>query len=195
MDCNAPPAAPVRKLPGWLERARLIGLQVALLNLALLLAGLYLGLARPGAAAAEGSLQVAPSAAPLNAVFIQASSNDPPGGIDPGQDLDVGECRVNLDEAHQVSVTLSNVYPGYACLLQVTVKNASNQPMQLVSTSINASPGLQVSRISEPGRDPIPKNRTVQREYRIRILQEAAQMARLTFQISEVYEQVTGGPK
>jgi len=90
----------------------------------------------------------------FNAKFTAASTNDPPGTIDPGKDKDVGSCtaRVIRDchwaEPREVKVVVSNAYPGYECEVDVTIAKGGCVPECIKHVVIDSPPELAVTELS-----------------------------------------------
>jgi len=74
--------------------------------------------------------------------FTDCTSSDPPGTIDMGCDKDVGwaECQlVDSDgdgDADVAEITIHNAYPGYQCLLNITVHCNGSIPVHITDTSL-----------------------------------------------------------
>ncbi len=57
-----------------------------------------------------------------NADFIDASTDDPPGTLDPGYDKDVADCTAVVISDELVEVVLTNTYPSYTCTFTTTIQ-------------------------------------------------------------------------
>jgi hypothetical protein len=77
--------------------------------------------------------------------------------------------------------------------LRLTVHNRSAQAVRLQDAKISASPELEVIRVSHFDMTLIPAGGKRQQAFRVRILEQAAELAQLEFQISEVYVPADAG--
>lgn len=174
-------AARFQQHPPWLKRSLLQALPG--LALALLLA------LQPGlrTAAAQGAVQIASQGVDLEVVISRASSDDPPYPRDPGQGIDVAECRLSLEQGKLAKLVIYDAYPGYTCTLRVTIHNRSPQAVRLQDMKISTSPGLEIRRIDNPSTALIPAGKKSQQAFQIRIQGQAIELGQLEFQIAEVY--------
>jgi len=90
----------------------------------------------------------------FNAKFTAASTNDPPGTIDPGKDKNVGSCTATVighphwGEPREVKVVVSNAYPGYECQVDVTIAKGGCVPECIKYVVIDSPPQLAVTELS-----------------------------------------------
>jgi len=90
----------------------------------------------------------------FNAKFTAASTNDPPGTIDPGGDKDVGSCTARVirhpywAEPREAKVVVSNAYPGYECQVDVTIAKGGCVPECMKYVVMNSPPQLAVTELS-----------------------------------------------
>lgn len=124
--------------------------------------------------------------------FIDCSTNDPPGTIDPGKDKDVGCATAQLESPEnngyeQVIVSITNAYPCYECEVYVTVQNHGTLPATIQTVTVTSPPEITVTTDIEAlvgvVLDPA---QTVDGTVSVHVEQSAAQAAIYTFTV-EIY--------
>jgi len=162
---------------------------VAIIPLAVLF-GYLTGLIRVDRAFARGSAEIASRGAPLQVAFASAGSDDPLKSQDPGQDLDVGSCQVEILKDGTLSITVLNGYPGYTCKLQVTLHNRGGQRASLHAIQYDLPPEISLEGPVYPGGLDLPPGKKAQQTFTLRVLPEAGQAKGYDFTILEVFEPV-----
>ncbi len=122
-----------------------------------------------------------------NADFIAASTDDPPGTIDPGHDKDMADCTVVVVSEELVEVVLTNTYPSYTCTFTTTIHNGGNLPERREPLEIDAPPVLTVTELNDltgtildPGQDDVEK-------FSVHVEQEAEQGFTYVFTIKKPF--------
>lgn len=69
----------------------------------------------------------------LNLNWESIKSNDPPTSIDPGYNVDVGDCNPKINPSSQkdntkVTLSIDNAFPSYRCRVDFTIKNGGTIP-------------------------------------------------------------------
>jgi len=130
-----------------------------------------------------------------NADFIVASTDDPPGTIDPGYDKDVASCEATVESPELVEVVITNAYPSYTCTFTTTIYNGGTLPVrreplefvvpaELTVTDLNDLTGV----VLDPGQQDVE-------EFSVHVEQEAEQGAIYYFAIKKPFTlRVTGTP-
>jgi hypothetical protein len=151
----------------------------------------------PGGAPGRGN----PGSNEPNASFVSAETNDPPGTIDPGHDKNVADCVVTAITDDQVDVTLVNAYPSYECIITVKIEGTEGHISQVEILEPDPEdpdpPWLDVEELSDLATTPLEPDEPVKGTFRVHVLQEAPQLAVLTFKIKltvVVIEIVGGSP-
>jgi hypothetical protein len=129
----------------------------------------------------------------FNANFIAASTDDPPGTLDPGYDKDVADCSAVVVSDELVEVAIANAYPSYTCTFTTTVRNSGILPEQLESIEIIAPPELTVTDLNDltglvldPGEEEVE-------EFSVHVEQEAEQGAVYVITIYKNFRQYAFG--
>jgi hypothetical protein len=128
----------------------------------------------------------------FNAKFTAASTNDPPGTIDPGKHKDVGSCTAKLVEdgcwcgkTGKVKVVVSNAYPSYECEVDVTIEKGGCLPECIKYVVIDSPPELTVEDLSHLGGTVLNHSGDkVKGKFRVHVEQSAQQDATYQFTVS-----------
>lgn len=119
--------------------------------------------------------------------FTSASTNDPPGTLDPGYAKDVASCRASIMYDDKVNVLVENGYPSYTCTFTVTVNNTGVLPLQLQPLVINAPWVLTVTPLQDDtGLILLPGARDAE-SFSVHVEQPAAQGATYAFTIQKTF--------
>jgi hypothetical protein len=127
----------------------------------------------------------------VNLRVLSASSDDPPGAIDPGKDKDVGSTTVQIDplDDQRIIVTVTNAYPCYEVYVHFTVRNNGTIPVKLQGIIITAPvPYITVEGWNSIGEQIDPgenRNNTIY----IHVEQEAEELETYTFLVEFHYVQ------
>jgi len=120
-------------------------------------------------------------------VFIETSTDDPPGTVDPGYDKDVASCRAKVWRGALVFVSICNGYPSYTCTFSTTIYNSGTLPVRLESQQFKVPPELTVTALEGlPGLVLEPGQQAVQ-AFSVHVEQEAEQRARYRFRIGQLF--------
>lgn len=65
-----------------------------------------------------------------NVQIISANSDDAKSRIDPGQDMNIGQCSARIID-NRITLKLYNSYPGYQCSLNIVLKNLGSKAVRL----------------------------------------------------------------
>jgi len=130
-----------------------------------------------------------------NADFIAASTDDPPGFIDPGYDKDVASCTATVVNTDLVEVVITNAYPSYTCTFTTTIYNDECLPERRELLVFDVPPVLTVTDLNDltgvvldPGQEDVE-------EFEVHVEQEAEQGATYYFTITKPFSLwVTGTP-
>jgi len=130
-----------------------------------------------------------------NADFIAASTDDPPGTIDPGYDKDVASCEATVVNTEQVAVLIANAYPSYTCTFTTTIYNGGTLPERREPLEFVVPPVLTVMDLNDltgvvldPGQEDVE-------EFSVHVNQDAEQGAIYYFTIKKPFSLwVTGTP-
>jgi len=131
----------------------------------------------------------------FNADFIAASTDDPPGTIDPGYDKDVASCTATVVSTDLVEVVIINGYPSYTCTFTTTIHNGGTVPERREPLEFDVPAVLTVTDLNDltgfvldPGREDVE-------EFSVHVEQEAEQGAIYYFTIKKPFSLwVTGTP-
>lgn len=103
-------------------------------------AALMIALAMTGVAFAHWSetlyISGTVSTGEVDADFDSASSNDPPGTVDPGYDKNVGCTEVTGIGTKTLTVTVTNGYPCYSSRIDYAITNTGTIPVKIQSIEI-----------------------------------------------------------
>ena len=123
----------------------------------------------------------------VNANFIGASTDDPPGTIDPGYDKDVASCEATVVSTDLVAVVIINAYPSYTCTFSTTIYNGGTLPERRDPLLFDVPPALTVTDLNDltgvvldPGEEDIE-------EFAMHVEQEAEQGAIYYFTIKKTF--------
>lgn len=126
----------------------------------------------------------------VNANFIGASTDDPPGTIDPGYDKDVASCTATVVKTclvNLVKVIITNAYPSYTCTFTTTIYNGGTLPVRRGPLIFDTPPGLTVTELNNvstlvlhPGKKDVEK-------FVVHVEQEAEQQAVYYFTIKKPF--------
>lgn len=130
-----------------------------------------------------------------NADFIDASTDDPPGTIDPGYDKDVASCTATVVSTELIAVVITNAYPSYTCTFTSTIYNNGTLPERREPLEFVVPPVLTVTDLNDltgvvldPGQEDVE-------EFSVHVEQEAEQGAIYYFTIKKPFSLwVTGTP-
>jgi hypothetical protein len=126
-----------------------------------------------------------------NLKFTAASTNDPPGSIDPGKDKDVGSCTAKVVKdcscckSSLVKVLVSNAYPSYECEASVTIEKGGTIPECIKYVTIDSPPELTVEEVSHLTGTHLDRcGEEVKGRFRVHVEQSAQQDATYEFTVS-----------
>lgn len=123
----------------------------------------------------------------MNVDFIHASTDDPPGTIDPGYDKDVASCTATVVNTRLVKVLITNAYPSYTCTFTTTICNGGTLPVRRGPLIFDTPPALTVTELNNvstlvlhPGKKDVEK-------FVVHVEQEAEQQAVYYFTIRKPF--------
>ena len=123
----------------------------------------------------------------VDAYFTTATSNDPPGTIDPGYDKDVGCTEVIGEREQTLIVTVTNGYPCYSSRIDYTIDNIGSIPVKVQSFTVTVPPAEVTVTITEIAvGTQIDADQSVPGSIVIHVEQEADELAQYTFSV-EIY--------
>jgi len=124
--------------------------------------------------------------------FISANTADDLGtSIDPGKDVDVGQCTASLNDK-EIDFKINNGYPNYYCTLSVRLKNLSTQTVRLQNVVVNAPEELVIFQPGLPGEPSLQPGEEVALEFVIRIHQNSEEFEQYHFSIQLIFEEFIG---
>jgi len=130
-----------------------------------------------------------------NADFIAASTDDPPGTIDPGYDKDVASCEATVVDSKHVQVVITNAYPSYTCTFSTTIYNAGTLPERREPLEFVVPPVLTVTDLNDLTGVVLDPGQQDVEEFSVHLEQEAEQGAIYYFTIMKPFSLwVTGTP-
>ena len=125
----------------------------------------------------------------VNLEILSASSDDPPGAIDPGKDKDVGCTTAVIDDGGQsITVTVTNGYPCYEVYVHFTVHNSGTIPVKLQLVTLTAPPEITLSGWNSIGEQIDPCERS-DNTIHLHVKQIADENATYTFNVEFYYVQ------
>ncbi len=139
-----------------------------------------------GPAYARGQLKVG-SPQPLDIQFVSSSTDDQGRSIDPGLDVDVGECTASLDEK-RVEVNIYNGYPNYRCTFVVRLKNLSEQAVQLQRVKTKVPETLIITQPDFTDGFTLQPEAEATLEFPLRIHPDSEENAKYRFSIELIFE-------
>src|SRR3990170_4996896 len=83
----------------------------------------------------------------VNADFIDASTDDPPGTIDPGYDKNVAECMATVVDEETVHVVINRGYPSYTCTFETVIQNMGTLPERREALEFDVPPVLTITEL------------------------------------------------
>lgn len=123
----------------------------------------------------------------INANFIDASTDDPPGTIDPGYGKDVASCTATVVDKHLVEVVITNAYPSYTCTFTTTIYNGGCLPECRKPLEFDVPPVLTVTDLNDlTGVILYPGEKDIE-EFSVHLEQEAEQGATYYFTIKKPF--------
>lgn len=125
--------------------------------------------------------------------LLSTSTNDPPGRLDPGFDINVAECLAQLQDDKSALVEIRNGYPGYECSFTTTIYNRGDLPVCLESVELRASPALSITGTESLKGTLLKPHRQIVHTFTVHILQQAISDSAYHFRISERYKAVDPG--
>jgi len=130
-----------------------------------------------------------------NADFIAASTDDPPGTIDPGYDKDVASCEATVVNTDLVEVVITNAYPSYTCTFTTTIHNGGTLPERREPLEFYVPPVLTVTDLNDLTGVVLDPGQQDVEEFSVHLEQEAEQGAIYYFTIKKPFSLwVTGTP-
>jgi hypothetical protein len=120
-------------------------------------------------------------------IFTAASTDDPPGSIDPGYDKDVAGCEADVTDGDLMEVVLVNAYPSYTCTFTVTAQNTGMLPVQLGPLVIEAPPVLTVTALEDQTGLILDGGKTDVENFSVHVEQAASQNATYEFSIRKPF--------
>lgn len=119
--------------------------------------------------------------------FVEASTDDPPGSLDPGYDKDVAECLGHVSSDELVEVAVVNGYPSYTCTFTVAAQNTGLLPVQLGPLQVDAPPVLTVTALEDQTGLILEGGERDEERFSVHIEQEAQQQAVYIFEIRKTF--------
>jgi len=123
----------------------------------------------------------------FNADFTAASTDDPPGTLDPGYDKDVASCTATVVNTDLVEVVIVNAYPSYTCTFTTTIHNGGTvperrEPLEFVVPAVLTVKDLNdlTGVVLDPGQEDVE-------EFSVHVEQEAEQGAIYYFTIKKPF--------
>ena len=123
----------------------------------------------------------------FNADFIAASTDDPPGTIDPGYDKDVASCTATVVNTEQVVVLITNAYPSYTCTFSTTIYNNGTLPERREALEFDVPPVLTVTDLNDLTGVVLDPGQQDVEEFSVHVEQEAEQRAIYYFTIKKPF--------
>lgn len=118
----------------------------------------------------------------VDADFDAANTTDPDATIDPGLDKNVGRCEVTGVGTDELTVTITNGYPGYHCDVFFYVTNTGSIPVKVQAYNLTGVPAvLEVTTTGLPIGTQIEPNTEALGDLHVLVLQEAEESATYTF--------------
>ncbi|CAG0982756.1 hypothetical protein ANRL2_02567 [Anaerolineae bacterium] len=177
----------------WTHPGRLGALRgrcFAVITVLVVILGLLSGMMNIESSFASGSAEIRQTS---QVVFIDASTDDPPGTPDPGYDKDVASCTAQVQNETLVLVSIHNGYPSYTCTFSTTIHNSNTLPTCLESLEFSVPPALTVMEQRDPADLVLkPGEQTVQ-VFSVRVGQSAKPATAYGFRISEVFRAMESG--
>ena len=122
-----------------------------------------------------------------NAEFVDASTNDPPGTMDPGYDKDVASCVPALVSTDLVQILILNGYPSYACRFTTTIYNGGTLPARRDALVLEAPPAITITELNSSAEIVLEPGEEYTEEFTVHVEQEAAQGATYYFSIRKPF--------
>ena len=85
----------------------------------------------------------------INADFIDAFTDDPPGSPDAGFGKDVASCTAEVVSEEEVVVLIENAYPNYTCNFTTVIQNGGTLPERREPLEFDVPPVLTVTELSD----------------------------------------------
>jgi hypothetical protein len=123
-----------------------------------------------------------------NVEFTAATTNDPPGTLDPGYTKDVADCLALIAADDRVQISLQNGYPSYTCTFTVDILNSGRLPVKLDPLDINApTEVLTVTPLEDHTGLLLEAGRTDRERFSVHVEQPASQGASYFFEIRKTF--------
>jgi hypothetical protein len=123
-----------------------------------------------------------------NVEFSAATTNDPPGTLDPGYTKDVADCLAQVVNGDRVQISLDNGYPSYTCTFTVDVLNSGRLPVKLEPLGIDApTEALTVTPLDDHTGMLLEAGRIDRERFSVHIEQPASQSSTYTFEIRKTF--------
>lgn len=136
---------------------------------------------------AIGSIKITTYNDLLDIKFVSASTDDPGTGIDPGQDVHVGQCTARLN-GKRVNLKVYNSYPDYQCTLSVRLKNLSKQTVRLQRVETKIPEEIVIARPTLPAELVLKPEEETAIEFILRINQNVEENTKYRFSIQLIFE-------
>ena len=125
--------------------------------------------------------------------FINATTNDPPGSLDPGYTKDVAQCAAQVTNHEEVDVVVQNGYPSYTCTFTVDILNTGYLPVKIAPLAFDAPWVLTVTALENHTGMLLQPGQRDRERFSVHVEQPAQQGATYSFQIEKTFKvHVTG---
>ena len=170
--------------PGWIGSLRRRSIRLIAVSGIIFCLGYGLLNIEESFASGNAELQSTPHS---GIVFLDASTDDSQGTLDPGYSMDVASCTARVRSDNMVYVSIRNEYPSYTCTFITTIFNNSTLPACLESMEFYAPPALTITGLEgEVGLLLGPGRQAVQ-AFSLHVEQVAKPRVTYRFRISELF--------
>ncbi len=122
-----------------------------------------------------------------NVNFIGASTDDPPGSLDPGYTKDVADCTALVANEDLIEVLVNHGYPSYTCTFTVEVQNTGLLPITLEELEFDVPPVLTVTDLTDNAGIKLESGEVDVEVFSVHVEQESNQEATYTFTIRKPF--------
>jgi len=136
---------------------------------------------------ASGLIRVSSYNERLDIKFVSVSTNDQGTTVDPGQDVNVGQCTAAL-HGNSVDLKVYHGYPDYQCTLKVRLKNLGEKPVRLQRVTTKIPEELVVAQPDLPEGLLLQPEEELTLEFVLRIHQNSEENAKYRFSIQLIFE-------
>ena len=126
-----------------------------------------------------------------NADFVAASTNDPPGTIDPGYEKDVASCIAQVADDERVTLVINGAFPSYTCTFTTTIKNMGTLPERREALEFDVPPVLTVIELTDLTGVVLDPGESDVEAFTVHLEQEAQQGASYVFNIRKPFSLFT----